>query len=263
MKIGYQGALGAFSWVAAKKLFPNDELINHLTFKDVMDKVVSCELDFGIIPVENSYTGEVGMVLDELFHSNVYIIDIYDLPIIQNLIGLKDAKLEDIKQVYSHEQALMQCSDILRELNVEIISFANTALATEYIQKQNDLTKASVASSLTAEIYGLKILKAEINNNKSNTTRFAIISNKIKEIKNHFAFIFTTLDTSGALANVLTEISKMNVNLTSIKSRSTHDTAWKYYFYCEAEGSLESENVKKMIEVLTSMCETFKIVGSY
>ena len=157
MKIGYQGALGAFSWVAAKKLFPNDELINHLTFKDVMDKVCNGELDYGIIPVENSYTGEVGMVLDELFHSDVFIIDMYDLPIIQNLIGLKDAKVEDIKQVYSHEQALMQCSDVLRELNVELISFANTALASEYIQKQNDLSKASVASSLTAEIYGLKI----------------------------------------------------------------------------------------------------------
>ena len=263
MKIGYQGTLGSFSQIAAKNLFAEEELVNYLTFKDVIDSVMSEDISYGVIPVENSYTGEVGMVLDELFKSNVYICKMYDLSIIQNLIGIKGATISDIKQVYSHEQALMQCSDVLRELNVELISFANTALASEYIQKQNDLSKASVASSLTAEIYGLKILKAEINNNKSNTTRFAIISKKIKEIKNHFAFIFTTLDTSGALANVLAEISKMNVNLTSIKSRSTHEAAWKYYFYCEAEGSLESENVKNMVEVLTKMCETFKIVGSY
>lgn len=263
MKIGYQGILGSFSSIAAKNLYPNDELINFLTFKDVIDNVLNGNLDFGIIPVENSYTGEVGMVLDELFHSNVYIIRMYDLPIIQNLIGLKEANISDIKQVYSHEQALMQCSDTLKELDVELISFANTALASEYIKKQNDTTKASIASKLTAEIYGLKVLKEEINNNKTNTTRFGIISKEITDVKEHFAFMFTTLDTSGALANVLTEISKHNVNLTSIRSRSTHESAWKYYFYCEARGSLESLNVQEMIACLKGMCETFKIIGSY
>lgn len=263
MRIGYQGTLGSFSWTAAKKLYPNDELINFLTFKDVTDNVLNGNLDFGIIPVENSYTGEVGMVLDELFHSNVYITQMYNLPIIQNLIGLKEAKISDIKHVYSHEQALMQCSNILKELGVELISFSNTALASQYIKEQNDITKASVASKLTADIFGLKILKEEINNNKANTTKFAVISKEIKEVKNHFAFIFTTLDTSGALANVLTEISKHNVNLTSIKSRATHAVAWKYFFYCEAEGSLENSNVKEMINVLCRMCETFKIIGSY
>ncbi len=263
MKIGYQGTLGSFSSIAAKNLYPNEELVNFLTFKDVIDNVLNGQLDFGIIPVENSYTGEVGMVLDELFHSNVYISQMYDLPIIQNLIGLEGANISDIKQVYSHEQALMQCSDTLKELDVELISFANTALASEYIKKQNDITKASIASKLTAEIYGLKVLKEEINNNKSNTTRFGVIRKEIIEVKNHFSFMFTTLDTSGALANVLTEISKHNVNLTSIRSRSTHESAWKYYFYCEAEGSLESQHVKEMIASLKGMCETFKIIGSY
>ena len=146
MRIGYQGTLGSFSWTAAKKLYPNDELINFLTFKDVTDNVLNGNLDFGIIPVENSYTGEVGMVLDELFHSNVYITQMYNLPIIQNLIGLKEAKISDIKHVYSHEQALMQCSNILKELGVELISFSNTALASQYIKEQNDITKAFEAA---------------------------------------------------------------------------------------------------------------------
>lgn len=263
MKIGYQGTLGSFSSIAADNLFPNEQLFNYLTFKDVIENVLNENLDFGIIPVENSYTGEVGMVLDELFHSKVYITKMYDLPIIQNLIGLKEATLSDIKKVYSHEQALMQCSEVLKELNVELISFANTALASEYIKEQNDIKKAAIASKLTADIYGLKVLKEEINNIKSNTTRFAVVSKEIIEIKDHFAFIFTTLDNSGALANVLTEISRHNINLTSIKSRSTHESAWKYYFYCEAEGCLDSIHVMEMIKVLSSMCETFKIIGSY
>lgn len=262
MKIGYQGTLGSFSQIASKNLFDGNELVNFLTFKDVIDNVLNGNLEYGVLPIENSYTGEVGMVLDELFNSNVYITDMYNLPIIQNLVGIKTAQLEDIKQVYSHEQALMQCSQFLKELNVEMISFANTALASEYVKKLNDSTKAAIASSLTAELYDLKILKEEINNNKTNTTRFAIISKKIVEVKDHFAFVFTVKDGSGALANVLNEISKLNVNLTAISSHSTHE-AWKYYFYCEADGRLDSQNIKELIKVLNEKCQTFKIIGSY
>lgn len=98
MKIGYQGTLGSFSSIAANNLFLGEELINYLTFKDVIENVINGNLNYGIIPVENSYTGEVGMVLDELFNSNVYIVKMYDLPIIQNLIGLKEAKISDIKE---------------------------------------------------------------------------------------------------------------------------------------------------------------------
>ena len=262
MKIGYQGTIGAFSHIAASKMFDSAELINFLTFKDVIDGVVSGNIDFGILPIENSYTGEVAMVLDELFDSNVYIIDIYNLPIVQNLIGIKTAQLEEIKQVYSHEQALMQCSNFLKDYNMEMISFANTALASEYVKNMNDPTKAAIASSMTAEIYGLKVLKEEINNNKYNTTKFVVVSKEIKEVKNSFAFMFTVKDGSGALANVLNEISKLNVNLTAISSHSTHD-AWKYYFYCEAEGRLDSRNIQELIEVLEEKCQSFKIVGSY
>lgn len=156
MKVGYQGTIGAFSQIAAENIFPDAKLNNYLTFKDVIDNVLNDNLDYGILPIENSYTGEVSMVLDELFNSNVYIIDIYNLPIIQNLIGLKTAQLKEIKHVYSREQALMQCSDFLKENNIEMISFANTALASEYVKKLNDPTKAAIASSLTAKIYGLK-----------------------------------------------------------------------------------------------------------
>ena len=262
MKIGYQGTTGSFSQIASSKLFPGEEFQNLLTFNDVVMNVLNGNLDYGVLPIENSYTGEVAMVLDELYKSNVYVVDVYNLPIVQNLIGLKTAKLEDIKQVYSHEQALMQCSDFLKELGVEMISFSNTALASQYIKETNDLTKAAIASSVTAELFGLKVLKENINNNKQNTTRFVTISKEIKDIKEHFSFMFTVKDGSGALANVLNEISKLDVNLTAISSHSTHEV-WKYYFYCEAEGRLDDENVVKLKEVLNEKCSTFKIIGSY
>ena len=203
MRIGYQGTLGSFSQIAAKKLFPDEELHNYYSFKDVIDGVMNGEIKYGVLPIENSYTGEVSLVLDELRLSNVYIIEMYNLPITQNLIGLKESKLEDIKKVYSHEQALMQCSEFLKENNYEMISFANTALASEYIKNENDITKASIASELTAELYGLKILTPAINNNKKNTTRFAVISKEVVNIKDHFAFMFTIKDSSGALAVIL------------------------------------------------------------
>ena len=262
MKVGYQGTLGSFSQIASKKLFNDAEFYNYLTFNDVIKNVINGEVDFGVLPIENSYTGEVSMVLDELFNSNVYIVKMYNLPIIQNLVGIKNAKLEDVRQVYSHEQALMQCSNFLSELNVEMISFANTALASKYVMELNDPQKAAIASELTAQLYGLKVLKAEINNNKLNTTRFAVISKEIKEVNDHFAFMFTVKDGSGALAKILNEISRLNINLTAISSHSTHE-AWKYYFYCEAEGRLDSSNVLLLQQILNEKCETFKIIGSY
>ncbi len=262
MKIGFQGTLGSFSQIAAHNLFPETELLSFMSFNDVILNVLNGNIDFGVLPIENSYTGEVSMVLDELFHSNVYIVNMYNLPIIQNLVGIKGAKLSEIKQVYSHEQALMQCSLFLKEIKAEIISFANTALASKYIKELNDPSKAAIASSLTADLYNLEILKEEINNNKSNTTRFAVISKKILEVNEHFAFMFTVKDGSGALAKILNEISILGVNLTAISSHSTHE-AFKYYFYCEAEGRLDSENIVKLQEILKQKCETFKVIGSY
>jgi chorismate mutase/prephenate dehydratase len=262
MKIGYQGTIGSFSQIASLNLFPNEELINHISFREVVEGVSSGYLDFGVLPIENSYTGEVGMVLDELFKSNIYISGVYDLPIVQNLVGIKGAKLHEIKRVYSHEQALMQCSKVLGELGVETVSFTNTALASQYVKELNDPTKAAIASDLAVKVNGLEILLPSINDNPNNTTRFAIISKELKEIKGNFAFMFTVKDGSGALARVLNEISKLDVNLTAISSRTTH-TAWKYYFYCEAEGRLDDPNIMKLREVLSLKCETFKIIGSY
>ena len=262
MKIGCQGTIGSFSQIAASKLFEGEEFYNYLTFNDVVVNVLNENLDYGVLPIENSYTGEVAMVLDELYKSNVFVVGVCNLPIVQNLIGLKTAKLEDIKQVYSHEQALMQCSDFLKELEIEMISFSNTALASKFIAETNDPKKGAIASSVTAELYGLKILKENINNNKQNTTRFVVISKEIKEIKEHFSFMFTVKDGSGALANVLNEISKLGINLTAISSHSTHEV-WKYYFYCEAEGRLDDNSVIKLKEILDEKCSTFKIIGSY
>ena len=262
MKIGYQGTLGSFSQIASKQIFGDSEYQNYFTFKEAINAVLNGDIDYAVLPIKNSYTGEVTLVLDELYLSDVYIVEMYNLPIKQNLIGLKESKLEDIKKVYSHEQALMQCSEFLKENNYEIISFANTALASKYIKEQNDITKAAIASDMTAELYDLKVLKTEINNNKKNTTRFAIISKKIVDIKENFAFMFTVKDGSGALAAVLNEISNLGLNLTAISSHSTHEE-WKYYFFCEAEGRLDSKNVSLLKEVLEDKCETFKIIGSY
>lgn len=263
IRVGYQGVKGAFSYIAASSIFKDTKLKEMDTFEEVFQKVISGELNYGVIPFENSYTGEVGEVLDLLLKYDVYINEIYDLKIDQNLLGTIDSKIEDIKQVYSKDQAIYQSKAFLHGRGFELIPYPNTALAAKYISEENDPSKAAIASKETAKLYGLKILAENINTSMDNTTRFIVITLEKPKSANHFNMLFTLNHDVGSLASIMQLIANKGFNMESIKSRSLQDRSWEYYFYVEVVGDCESLEGKELLKSMEETCMRFKLLGSY
>lgn len=261
--IAYAGTKGAFSHIAAMKLFPEGNHHNYPTFEDVVEAVENGNAAYGVLPFENSYTGEVGENMDMLLEHDIYIDKMYDLKISQNLLGIKGSRLADIKQVYSKDQAISQSKKFLEGRGMELIPYPNTALAAEYIAQQNDPQKAAIASKETAAIYDLEILAEDINTSSDNTTRFIVISKSLKTEGNRISIVFTIHHEAGALARVMSIISEHGFNMESIHSRSIKDQPFAYYFYVEIIGNLASESVQNVLKEMKNACESLKIAGSY
>ena len=263
-KVAYQGVEGAFSHIASSTLFPYEELTSYQTFQQVFEAVEKGEMEYGIIPLENSYTGEVGDVFDLLYsYKNIYIVETLDLAVSQNLLGIKGSKLSDITSVYSHPQALSQCSLFLEGLQAKTVSYPNTALAAKYVSEQNNVSMAAIASKKTATEYGLDILVNDINNSKDNTTRFIVIKNKMSYNGHYFSILFSVEHEAGALAKVIDVIRKYGYNMESIHSRSTKHQSWQYYFYIEMSGSHESEKTRELLEELGNSTQVLRVLGWY
>lgn len=262
-KIGYQGSDGAFSHLAAKTLFPNFKHTSYLTFETVFQAVINGDIEYGVIPFENSYQGEVGEVVDLFIKYDVAIQKSFDLKVDQNLIGLKGASIYNIKKIYSHPQAIGQSKTFLKALNAEIISYPNTALAAKYVKDLNDPTCAAIAAKETAELYDLEILANSINANKENYTRFFVIGKQRQETGNFISILFTTAHQSGALATIMNIISQFGFNMENIKSRPNHNQAWTYYFYAELDISGNEKQLPAMLNQLQTVCLEFKLLGIY
>lgn len=262
-RVGFQGTEGAFSHIALERIFKGADAKAYPRFEDVFKAVLSGDIACGIIPFENSFTGEVGEVLDLLYKYDCHINEIYDLKIHHHLMGIKGSRLSDIKQVYSHQQALSQCDEFLRQYPFELIPYTNTALAAKYVSGCGDKSKAAIASAETAEIYGLDLLKTDINTSDENATRFIIIAKELKARGNRFNMLFTLEHSTGALAKAMQIIGSYGFNMESIKSKSIHNIPWQYYFYVEIVGDLYSESATGMMERLKENCKELKLLGVY
>ncbi len=261
--IAYQGVEGAFAHVASSKLFPNETKHSYPSWEEVFKAVVSGEAQYGVIPFENSYTGEVGEVSDLLREYPVYIIQVYDLKIDQNLLGIPGTKISDIKEVYSHPQGLKQSAKFFKGRDVELKPYANTALAAKYVHDCNDYRKAAIASEQTASLYDLEILERDIQTSNDNTTRFIVISTELNKSGNRFQLIFDVKNETGTLANAIDIIANAGFNMVSIKSRAIPKRSWEYYFNVEIEGSLNDPKAQAMLTTLNQQCSMLKVVGSY
>ncbi|OCN03889.1 chorismate mutase [Erysipelotrichaceae bacterium MTC7] len=262
-KIGYQGTYGAFSYLASMHCFPDYELIGFKSFEDVFKAVDKEDIRYGVIPVENSHSGEVGEVSDLLYSYPLYIVDIFELHVSHNLLAKQKIRTEDITKIYSHPQALSQCAKFLKGRDVEIIEFPNTALAAEFVGKEADPTIAAIASKETAERFGLQIIESNIQTNDDNTTRFAILSKEANKEGNTFQILFTLANEQGTLAQAINSIADSGFNMKSIKSRSIPQNAWSYYFHVELEGNIEEEKTQQMLRKLKAVCRDLKYIGSY
>lgn len=268
MRVAYSGTEGAFAHIAASKLYPTAEKVAFGDFASAYRAVESGECDICVLPVENSYNGEVGQVTDLMFSGSLYVNGMFDLPVTQDLLAIDGAKIEDIKEVVSHPQALGQCSEYIEKHGFTRHEFANTALAAKYVKDLSERSVAAIASREAADIFGLSVLDHDINENRSNSTRFAIFSRvankKIgKETGIHSILLFTVRNEAGALARAVDVIGKYGFNMRTLRSRPMKELLWQYYFYVEVEGNIQTEEGTSLMEELGEFCDRLKFAGTY
>ena len=268
MRVAFSGTHGAFANIAAKNIFPSAKQVSFGDFASAYESVENGECECAVLPLENSYAGEVDQVLDIMFQGNLYINGIYDLEVTHNLLGLPGATIDDIKTVVSHPQALEQCTKFIKKHNFEAVRANNTAIAAQKVVEGNDRSVAAIASRDTAKLYGLNIIEKHINESNHNTTRFAVFSRtesipSPKEKDLRFIMVFTVRNEAGALAEAINIIGDCGFNMRSIRSRPMKDLMWKYYFYVEADGNPYSEKGKQMMKDLSGYCDHLRIVGSF
>ena len=268
MRVAYSGVEGAFAHIAAEKLYPSATKISYGDFQAAYRAVESGECDVCVLPVENSYNGEVGQVTDLMFSGTLYVNGMFDLPVTQDLLGVRGASVSDIKTVISHPQALGQCAEYIREHEFETKEHKNTALAAREVALGCDKSVGAIASAEAAEIFGLDIIDHDINAQKTNTTRFAVFSRvpnkRIPHTPGVYSVLFFTVrDEAGALARAVEIIGSHGFNLRSLRSRPMKELLWQYYFYVEAEGDVQTERGTAMMEELEEYCDRLKFVGTY
>ncbi len=268
MRVAYSGVAGAFAYIACCKLFKNARKIAYPNFESAYAACVSGECESVVLPIENSYNGEVGAVTDLMLSGELKVNGVVDIDITHCLLGVPGAKLSDIKRVISHPQALAQCKGYIRRLGFSEEEFENTALAAEEVKRLGDKSVAAIASEEAARIFGLEVIEKNINEQRTNTTRFAVFSrSEHKYDANisglHSIMLFTVRNEAGALAKALDIIGKHNFNMRTLRSRPVKDAMWQYYFYIEAEGNINSKEGKRMLEDLEEYCDKVKFVGSY
>lgn len=268
LRIAYSGAKGAFAFLAAEKLFPDGEKVACPDFKSAYDAVVNGDCDSAVLPLENSFSGEVGQVTDLLFSGSLYMNGTVELEVSQDLLGVPGARMEDVTTVLSHPQALSQCKTFIRAHGWQEIECENTALAAKEVIRRGDKQVAAIASEDSASLYGLSVLARSINESRSNTTRFAVLSRSenrslASQPGAHFALMFTVRNEAGSLARALNIIGAHGFNMRTLRSRPMKELLWQYYFYVEAEGDIHSYEGQCMMEELAICCDRLKAVGSF
>lgn len=260
----YQGLPFSYSEGAAKYLFKDKKYINKSSFEDVFKEVFNECAEVGIVPIENSTAGYVNDVYDLLLKYDLFINYNYVRKVDHCLAGTMNSRLEDIKEVYSHPQAIMQCRDYINENNLIAINETNTAVAAQKIYLMNNKNIACICSPEAVENYGLKILKDNINPNQ-NYTRFGAISKYLLANKNHnrVSIVFTVPHQMGALEDVLSLFTYYKVNLSYIYSRPDLKSPWKYLFYMDFEGNILDDNIKIILNQLSNELPFLKILGSF
>jgi len=268
VKIAFQGERGAYSEIAAKKLFGNNISISpSFSFEEVFSKVKEQKVNYGVVPIENSLYGSVFETYDLLLQNSLSIVNELNLQINHHLLANEKYKLSQIKKVYSHPQALGQCSVFLKSLkNAQIIPAYDTAGSALISLNDTKTPTAAVASKTAAELYGLKILKSNIQNNKENFTRFLVISRKKNNSKFNnpkTSICFELNSMPGALFKALSVFALRDINLLKIESRPIPHKPFEYVFYMDLSGSMEDTKVKNALNHLSEISIELKSFGSY
>ena len=266
-KIYFQGTFGAYSHLAALSIDAKAEILPCKTFDDCFNKASEEPDSRIIIPESNRITGNIGIEY-LIFKHRLNIYKEHFQKIEHNLLGQPGAKLKDIKEVYSHAQGLSQCSKFIKENNLAEHIRADTAGSAEMISKTKDVKKSAIASSLSAEIYGLEVIKKNIENETGNLTRFLVMGKNISqpEFKDKTyitSFLFKLKSKPAALYQALSGPSLNGVNLTKLQSYPVKNSFDSYFFLCDLDGHIEDPKVQKSLEELGLHCEDFHVLGVF
>lgn len=267
IKIGYQGVEGSFSEEALRKYFNSyDSIKNYEEFNDVFVALKNNEIQYAILPIENSYTGAITDVYDLLVKYNFYIVGEECIKINQHLMGMAGANIDEIEEIYSHPQGFAQSKEFLsRYNNVKLIPYHNTAISAKLVSDLKDNKKAAIGSKRAADIYNLSILKENINDKKDNHTKFIIIGKELKydDTCNKISVVFSLEDKAGTLYKLLRHFAENNINMIKIESRPNKHESWKYLLYVDFEGNLKDNLVNNALELIEKNSGYFKIIGNY
>ena len=267
MKIAYQGIPGSYSESCAKQMYPDCETISCKTFDECFEKAIQDNSVRSIIPESNKTTGNIGVeYLIFKYRLNIYAEHFF--PIKHNLLGIKGSNLDNIKDVYSHAQALSQSSNFIRKNNLIENVRADTAGSAKYVSDTNDKTKAAIASSLSAEIYNLEILKKDIQDEKNNFTRFLLMGKEIlqPELKDDdyiTSFLFKLKSKPAALYSALSGFAINGVNMTKLQSFPEKNSFSSFFFLCDIEGHIDDQKIKNSLEELGLHCEDMHVLGVF
>jgi chorismate mutase/prephenate dehydratase len=264
--IGFQGDRGSFSEEALLKHFGDVERRNFPSFEMLVEKVITGEVAYGVLPLENSSTGAIKEVYDLLKTEQVFIVGEVIVPISHNLLGIRGASVDKIKKIYSHPQALDQSKLYLGKLaGAELIPYRNTASSAKRVSDLEDETIAAVASKRAAECYGLTLLEEDIQYNSHNYTKFVVLKNEM-EIGDKAKKISIIMDVNhepGALFKGLKIFSDYQLNMMKIESRPIVGRPWEYLFYIDFQGRLDMPLVEEALEELKVYVNDYKLLGNY
>ncbi len=272
IRVAYQGTDGAFSHQAAMKHFEqrytNVECIGYTRFDQAAEAVENEDVDVAILPIENTTAGSINDTYDLLNEKKLFISGEEVLRIIHCLMAPKKVKIDNIRRVLSHPQAIAQCSRFLAGLSrCHVESYFDTAMAARKVRNDGDLSQAAIGSAYAADIYDLKILKRDLANQKENFTRFVVVEREeVKcdpQLSCKTSLIFATVDEKGALLSCLNLLGDHGINMTKLESRPRPHHPWQSLFYLDVEGNTQEMRVADALEKLKKKAQYVKVLGSY
>lgn len=266
LRVACFGAEGAYAHKAARKIFPGAEPVFYSPFKEVFRAVMDGEADLGVIPIENSSAGSVTAVYDLMLRYRFYIAAAEDIRIEHCLAALNGTRLSDIRTVYSHEQALSQCSDYINaHPDIRTRSYVSTAQAAMMVSETADHTTAAICSEDAANRYGLEILLRGFQNDPNNTTRFIVISKElfIPPQADKISLCFALPHKTGSLYSILCRFASHGLNLTKIESRPIAGKPFEYMFYLDFTGSVSDPDTLGLLCALSDELTEFSFLGNY
>lgn len=267
LKVGFQGESGSYSEASARIQYPNPNysFVPFRSFRELFEGVESSTVDLAVVPIENSTEGSVNETYDLLVEKPLYVIGEIYQKIHHCLIINKNSSPDEISVIYSHPQALAQCRKYIQNRHLESVPMYDTAGSVKFIKETRNAGAAAIASKHAAQIYDMKVVEEDIEDNSNNFTRFLIISKRYDSNTddNKISVIFSISHTPGSLYSVLQEFALRNINLTKIESRPTKNIPWEYYFFVDLEGNINDDKVSTSLSAVKTATIFFKLLGSY